>query len=80
MTLGDYRTITVEQRDGYAELVLNRPEALNALNQDMAEELCEALSRPAGRPGDPARRLYTLLLTASAISVLAWANAWSTAA
>lgn len=45
MSLGDYRTITVEQRDGYAELVLNRPEALNAINQSMAEELCEALGR-----------------------------------
>jgi 2-(1,2-epoxy-1,2-dihydrophenyl)acetyl-CoA isomerase len=53
-----YETITYEAKDGVATVTLNRPEAANALNDAMAEELQDALKQIAG---DPALR--TTLLT-----------------
>jgi 2-(1,2-epoxy-1,2-dihydrophenyl)acetyl-CoA isomerase len=44
-----YETIVVETRDGYAELVLNRPELLNPLDLQMAEELCEICDQVGAR-------------------------------
>jgi len=41
--MGSYETIEVATREGYLELILNRPEVLNALDQQVAEELCDAL-------------------------------------
>jgi enoyl-CoA hydratase/carnithine racemase len=38
-TLVDYETVQVEIEDGLATVVLNRPEALNALNMQLKEEL-----------------------------------------
>ncbi len=41
--MGGHETIEVESAGGVAELVLDRPEVLNALDQQVAEELCGAL-------------------------------------
>lgn len=38
-----YETITVEIKDAIALIRLNRPEAMNALNMRLVDELCEAL-------------------------------------
>jgi 2-(1,2-epoxy-1,2-dihydrophenyl)acetyl-CoA isomerase len=35
----EYQTITLELRDGVAHLTLNRPDAANGINQQLAEEL-----------------------------------------
>jgi 2-(1,2-epoxy-1,2-dihydrophenyl)acetyl-CoA isomerase len=40
-----YETIKTDIRDGYLELVLDRPEMLNALDEQVAEELCDLLDR-----------------------------------
>jgi 2-(1,2-epoxy-1,2-dihydrophenyl)acetyl-CoA isomerase len=45
MVATDYTTIAVEVRDGVAEITLNRPEAANALNAEMAGELHDAVLR-----------------------------------
>ncbi len=39
-----YETITVEQRDAVTLITLNRPQALNALNSKVLEELIEAFA------------------------------------
>ncbi len=39
---GDWRLIRVERRDAACEVTLNRPEARNALNTELMEELTEA--------------------------------------
>ena len=41
----NYQTITIDIQDGVAELVLNRPALLNALDWQVADELCDALDR-----------------------------------
>jgi len=43
--MASYETIKTETRDGYLELTLNRPELLNPLDQQSAEELCDALEK-----------------------------------
>ena len=40
----NYETIEVVTGEGYVELILNRPEVLNALNERVAEELCDVLA------------------------------------
>jgi 2-(1,2-epoxy-1,2-dihydrophenyl)acetyl-CoA isomerase len=45
MTTAAYTTIALEVGDGIAEITLNRPEAANALNADMARELHDAVLR-----------------------------------
>lgn len=40
-----YETIRAESGEGYLELVLNRPERLNALDGQMADELCDVFRR-----------------------------------
>jgi 2-(1,2-epoxy-1,2-dihydrophenyl)acetyl-CoA isomerase len=52
-----YETITYEAKDGVATVTLNRPDAANALNNAMAEELQDALKQVAG---DPALRAVLL--------------------
>jgi 2-(1,2-epoxy-1,2-dihydrophenyl)acetyl-CoA isomerase len=42
-----YETITYEAKDGVATITLNRPDAANALNNAMAEELQDALKQVA---------------------------------
>ena len=37
-----YQTIEVDERDGFAEVTLNRPDVLNALDEQMATELRDA--------------------------------------
>ena len=37
-----YKNITLDKKDGYAILTLNRPEALNALNEETLQELSDA--------------------------------------
>jgi 2-(1,2-epoxy-1,2-dihydrophenyl)acetyl-CoA isomerase len=44
-----YGTIKADIRDGYLDLSLNRPEAMNALNQQVAQELSDALDRISDR-------------------------------
>jgi len=41
----DYQTITLEKRDGCAILCLNRPDVLNALNEQMKIDLLDALDK-----------------------------------
>ena len=43
----EFKTITYEKKDGFAILSLNRPDSLNALNEDMKEDLKRALSMSA---------------------------------
>jgi 2-(1,2-epoxy-1,2-dihydrophenyl)acetyl-CoA isomerase len=45
MTTATYTTITLDLRDGVAEITLNRPEAANALDATMARELHDAALR-----------------------------------
>ncbi|MFN7972854.1 MAG: enoyl-CoA hydratase-related protein [Acidobacteriota bacterium] len=44
-----YETINVAFEEGCFEIALHRPDVLNALDQKMAEELCDALDWAAGR-------------------------------
>lgn len=46
-----FDTITIQERDGVAHLVLNRPDKLNALSLQMGEELCAALEAVGRSPG-----------------------------
>ena len=39
----DYKTITVQKEDLIATITLNRPEKLNAVNEEMIDELMEAM-------------------------------------
>jgi 2-(1,2-epoxy-1,2-dihydrophenyl)acetyl-CoA isomerase len=57
MELRSFTTINVEVEDGLATLTLNRPEKLNALNDQMAEEFVAAFR---GFQGDPAIRAVVL--------------------
>lgn len=41
--MSDYQTLKLAVEDGIARLTLNRPEALNAINARMADELIDAL-------------------------------------
>ncbi len=45
MVMTAYTTIAVELQEGVAEITLNRPEAANALNAEMARELHDAVLR-----------------------------------
>jgi 2-(1,2-epoxy-1,2-dihydrophenyl)acetyl-CoA isomerase len=47
---GDYQSIVFERRGGVAWLTLNRPDVRNAINQEMREELLDAIDRVAGDP------------------------------
>jgi len=40
----DYKNIILEKADGIATITLNRPDKMNALNQDMADELLSAIN------------------------------------
>jgi 2-(1,2-epoxy-1,2-dihydrophenyl)acetyl-CoA isomerase len=46
-----YRTIVVDRGDGVATVTMNRPEARNALDLAMREELSQALDELAADPG-----------------------------
>lgn len=45
MTIAAYSTLGLEIHDGVAEITLNRPEAANALNAELARELHDAVLR-----------------------------------
>ena len=49
--MSDYSTILVERRDRVAIVTLNRPEALNALNQQLMRELTSACAELDVDPG-----------------------------
>jgi len=53
----DYTTILVEQRDAVTLVTLNRPQALNALNNQVLSELIEAF---AAFDSDPSQRCLVL--------------------
>ena len=38
-----YKTITLEKKNGMAIVTFNRPETLNAMNVDMSEETTDAI-------------------------------------
>ncbi|HML44988.1 MAG TPA: enoyl-CoA hydratase-related protein, partial [Hyphomicrobium zavarzinii] len=44
MTQADYETILVEKRDRVGLITLNRPKALNALNEKLSEEILAAVT------------------------------------
>jgi len=44
-----YETIRADIRDAYLDLSLNRPQVMNALNQQMAEEILDVLERIGDR-------------------------------
>jgi enoyl-CoA hydratase len=46
-----YETILVDRRDGVLLVTLNRPQALNAINRQLTEELLEAVSAGDADPG-----------------------------
>jgi len=64
-----YETILVEQRDAVALVTLNRPQALNALNNQMLSELIAAF---AAYDADPSQRC--LVLTGSGKAFAAGAD------
>jgi enoyl-CoA hydratase len=41
--MSQYETIRIEKHEGYAEVIFDRPEVLNAINRQMVDELHEAL-------------------------------------
>jgi 2-(1,2-epoxy-1,2-dihydrophenyl)acetyl-CoA isomerase len=45
MTPTEYRTLLLDVQDGVGEITLNRPDAANALNLDLARELHDAVLR-----------------------------------
>src|SRR3954462_13343642 len=55
--MSDYETILVEQRGAVTIVTLNRPQALNALNSTVLEELIHAF---AAYDADPAQRCLVL--------------------
>jgi enoyl-CoA hydratase len=55
--MSDYETILVEQRGAVTLVTLNRPQALNALNSTVLEELIHAF---AAYDADPAQRCLVL--------------------
>jgi enoyl-CoA hydratase len=57
MTMTDYKTILVEQREAVTLVTLNRPQALNALNNEVLSELIAAF---AAYDADPSQRCLVL--------------------
>ncbi|MEL0436914.1 enoyl-CoA hydratase [Phycobacter sp. K97] len=55
-----YETINVEVKDHVCLIKLNRPEALNALNQELLNELCDALDE-----ADASDKVRCIVLTGS---------------
>ena len=55
-----YETITVEVTDGIGLIRLNRPDARNALNQQMLGEICQALEE-----GEKSDKVRVFILTGS---------------
>ncbi|MGX7925562.1 enoyl-CoA hydratase-related protein [Tsuneonella sp. HG094] len=51
MTSATYETITVERRDAVTLITLNRPQALNALNSQVLEDLIAAFAAFEADPG-----------------------------
>src|SRR4029450_2612024 len=56
-TMTEYSTILVEQRDAVTLVTLNRPQALNALNNQVLSELIEVF---AAYDSDPSQRCLVL--------------------
>jgi enoyl-CoA hydratase len=55
--MSEYQTIIVEQREAVTLVTLNRPQALNALNNQVLSELIEAF---AAYDSDPSQRCLVL--------------------
>lgn len=49
--MSNYETLIIEKKDGYAEVVINRPDVLNAVNLKLVNEMHDALDRLAADEG-----------------------------
>jgi len=64
-----YETITVDVEDYIATITLNRPDALNALNQQLLSEVCAALEE-----ADASDKVRCIIITGSAKAFAAGAD------
>jgi len=64
-----YETITVDVEDYIATITLNRPDALNALNQQLLSEVCAALEE-----ADVSDKVRCIIITGSAKAFAAGAD------
>ncbi|MEM8538025.1 MAG: enoyl-CoA hydratase-related protein, partial [Pseudomonadota bacterium] len=64
-----YETINVDIEDYIATITLNRPDALNALNLQMLDEICTALEE-----ADASDKVRCIIITGSAKAFAAGAD------
>ena len=62
-----YTTILLEKIEGIAKITLNRPEAFNAINPQMVNELAKAIEDVKKDPN-----IKVLVITGSGKSIFSW--------